>query len=77
MSELGERDELPLAHLSFSLLHESALFAREYVIGINHSPGLVNAAIVVLSVFVVYGGSAEMSRSGLTLLITAKSRGDK
>jgi hypothetical protein len=49
MPELGEGYELSLAHLSFGLLHESALFGCEYVIGINHAPGLDEHAIAPLS----------------------------
>jgi hypothetical protein len=40
MSELGKCDKLPLTNLTFGLLHESALFGGEYVVGINHAPGL-------------------------------------
>ena len=47
MPELGERDELPLAHLSFSLLHESTLFGGEHVVGINHAPGLDEHAVLL------------------------------
>jgi hypothetical protein len=49
MSELGERDELSLAHLSFGLLHESALFRGEYVVRVNHAFGLDEHAILLLS----------------------------
>jgi len=49
MSELGEGDELSLAHLSFGILHESALFGGEYVIGINQAPRLDEHAILRLS----------------------------
>jgi hypothetical protein len=49
MSKLGEGHEFSLAHLSFGLLHESALSRGEYVIGINHAPGLYEHAIVPLS----------------------------
>jgi hypothetical protein len=49
MSELGEGNELPVAHLSFGLLHESALFGGEYVVRINHAPGLDEHAVLRLS----------------------------
>ena len=48
MSELGERDELPLAHLSVSLLDESALFGSEHVVRINHAPGLDEHTVLLL-----------------------------
>ena len=37
MPELGERDELSLAHLTFGLRYESTLVRREDVIGINRT----------------------------------------
>jgi hypothetical protein len=49
MSELGDGHELPLAHLSFGFLHESAFFGGEHVIGINHAPGLDEDAVLRLS----------------------------
>jgi len=49
MSELGEGDELSLPHLSFGLLHESALVGGEDVIGINHAPRPDEHAILRLS----------------------------
>src|ERR1017187_8333713 len=48
MSELGEGDELSLAHFSFGLLHQSALFGGERVIGMDHAPGLDEHAVPVL-----------------------------
>jgi len=47
MSELGERDELSLAHLPFGLFHESALFRREYIGRVNHTPGFDEHAILL------------------------------
>jgi hypothetical protein len=47
MSELGERDEFSLAHLALGLFHESALFAGEYIVGINHASGLDEHAILL------------------------------
>ena len=41
--------EFPLAHLSFGLLHESALFRGEHVVRINHAFGLDEHAILLLS----------------------------
>jgi hypothetical protein len=67
MSELGERDELSLAHLPSGLSHESALFGGEYVIGIDHTPGLDEHAILGLS-------DATKSPS-LTLRVSSISRG--
>jgi hypothetical protein len=49
MAKLGEAHELSLAHLSFGLLHESALFGGEYVIRINHAPGLDEHTVLLLS----------------------------
>ena len=49
MEELGKTHELPLAHLSFGLFHESAFFGGEYVAGINHAPGLDEHAVLRLS----------------------------
>jgi hypothetical protein len=49
MSKLGEGHELSLAHLPFGLLHESALFGRQYVIGIDHAPGRDEHAVLLLS----------------------------
>ena len=49
MPESSERDELSPAHLSFGLLHESALFWGEYVIRVNHSSGLDEHPILRLS----------------------------
>jgi hypothetical protein len=48
MPELGERDELSRAHLSFGLLDESALFGGEDIIGINYAPRLNEHAIFFL-----------------------------
>lgn len=47
MSELGERDELSLAHLSLGLFHESALCRREYVVRANYAAGLDKHAILL------------------------------
>jgi hypothetical protein len=48
MAELGEGDEFSLAHLSFGLLHESALFGSEDVIGINQAFRLDEYAVLLL-----------------------------
>jgi hypothetical protein len=47
MPELGECDELSLAHLPFGLFHERALFRGDYVIRINHAPGFDEHAILL------------------------------
>jgi hypothetical protein len=47
MSELSEGNELSRAYFSVGLLHESALFACEHVIGINHAPGLDEHAVLL------------------------------
>ena len=43
MSKLCEGDELSLAHLPFSIFHQSALFWDKHIIRINHSAGLNSA----------------------------------
>jgi hypothetical protein len=48
MPELGEAHELSLAHLAFGFLYESALFGGEYVVSINHTPGLDEHAALLL-----------------------------
>jgi hypothetical protein len=47
MSELGECDELSLAHFSLGLLHERALFTGEHIVRINHAAGLDEHAILL------------------------------
>ena len=47
MSELGERNELSLAHFPFGLLYESALFGGEHVLRINHPSWLDKHAVLL------------------------------
>jgi len=43
---LGEAHEFSLAHLSFGLLHKSALFGGECIVRVNHAPGLDEHAVL-------------------------------
>ena len=49
MAKLGEAHEFSLAHLPFGLLHENALFGGEYIVRINHAPGLDEHTVLGLS----------------------------
>ena len=49
MSELGEGDELSVAHLSLRFLHQSALFGGEHVVRVNYLPRLDEHAVLGLS----------------------------
>src|SRR5436305_14734254 len=48
MAELGECQELSLSHLSFGLFHESTLFGGKDVVGVDHTFGFDQNAVLLL-----------------------------